>query len=60
MFENWFLILRKEYSLRSFNNSVLRKLNCDRNVVIHSGRVIDQILRHISLNVLFAIDIPMR
>jgi len=34
VFGSWFLILWKEYRLSAFNNSVIRKLNLNRDEVI--------------------------
>ena len=34
VFQTWFLILRKEYILREFNNSAMRKLDSDRDEVM--------------------------
>jgi len=33
-FETWFLVLRKEYRVGAFNNSVTRKLNSNRDEVM--------------------------
>jgi len=36
MSETWFLILRKEYILRAFNNIVRRMFNCNMEEVMES------------------------
>ncbi len=34
VFESWFLILWEKYRLSAFNNSVMRKLNCNGDEVM--------------------------